>query len=68
VRFVCNGACPKDRVLKTPKGEPGLNYLCDGYKAFFTHIDQPMRIMAQLLRAGRAPAEIMQLGATPPVH
>ncbi len=58
-RFVCNGACPKDRILKTSNGEPGLNYLCDGYKAFFSHIDQPMKTMASLLRAGRAPAEIM---------
>jgi len=61
VRFVCNGACPKDRLLKTAQGEPGLNYLCDGYQAFFTHIDGPMRTMAQLLRAGRAPAEIMTM-------
>ena len=28
-------------------------------KAFFTHIDQPMRTMAAELRAGRAPANIM---------
>jgi uncharacterized protein len=59
VRFVCNGGCPKDRLLTTPDGEPGLNYLCAGYKAFFTHIDRPMRIMAELLGQGRAPAEIM---------
>jgi uncharacterized protein len=59
VRFVCNGACPKDRVLKTARGEPGLNYLCDGYKAFFRHIDQPMKTMAALLRAGRPAADIM---------
>jgi uncharacterized protein len=60
VRFVCNGGCPKDRTLRTPDGEPGLNYLCDGYKAFFTHIDQPMQIMATELRAKRPPANIMQ--------
>jgi uncharacterized protein len=59
VRFVCNGGCPKDRILDTPDGEPGLNYLCDGYKAFFTYIDQPMRRMATELQAGRAPANIM---------
>ena len=59
VRFVCNGGCPKDRILLTPDGEPGLNYLCDGYKAFFTHIDSPMRRMAEELRAGRAPSNIM---------
>lgn len=52
VRFVCNGGCPKDRIRKTPAGEPGLNYLCAGYKAFFTHIDQPMRKMANVIRSG----------------
>jgi uncharacterized protein len=59
VRFVCNGGCPKNRVSRTPDGEPGLNYLCEGYKAFFAHIDRPMRIMAAELRAGRPPANIM---------
>lgn len=51
VRFICNGGCPKNRVLRTPEGEAGLNYLCEGYKAFFTHIDRPMRMMAAELRA-----------------
>jgi uncharacterized protein len=59
VRFACHGECPKNRFLETPDGEPGLNYLCAGYKAFFKHIDRPMRIMAELLRRDRAPAEVM---------
>jgi uncharacterized protein len=64
VRFVCHGGCPKNRFIETPDGEPGLNYLCAGYKAFFLHIDQPMRTMAELLRRNRAPAEIMHMLAT----
>ena len=61
VRFACHGECPKNRFIQTPDGEPGLNYLCAGYKAFFRHVDRPMRIMAELLRRDRAPAEIMQI-------
>jgi uncharacterized protein len=61
VRFACNGGCPKNRFIKTPDGEDGLNYLCAGYKYFFNHIDLPMRIMAYLLRQNRAPAEVMQI-------
>jgi uncharacterized protein len=62
VRFACHGGCPKDRFTLTPDGEPGLNYLCAGYKTFFHHVDRPMRMMSQLLRQGRAPSEIMTIG------
>lgn len=58
VRFACNGGCPKDRFVMTPDGEPGLHYLCQGYKAFFTHIDAPMKMMAGLVRSGRDAVEI----------
>jgi uncharacterized protein len=58
VRFVCNGGCPKNRLIETPDGAPGLNYLCAGYKAFFTHIDEPMRFMANELKHHRPPANI----------
>ena len=61
VRFACHGECPKDRFIGTPDGEPGLNYLCAGYKAFFTHIERPMRLMANLLENGEPPAQVMQI-------
>ena len=61
MRFACNGECPKNRFTLTPDGEPGLNYLCAGYQAFFNHIDGPMRIMADLLRQGRYADEVMAL-------
>ena len=58
VRFACNGECPRNRFTSTATGEPGLNYLCAGYLSFFTLIDGPMRLMAQLLRSGRYADEI----------
>ena len=59
VRFACNGECPKQRFLQTPDGEPGLNYLCAGYKLFFNHIDPYMQFMAAELRQQRPPANVM---------
>ncbi len=63
VRFACNGGCPKDRFATSPYGESGQHYLCPGYKDFFHHIAQPMKAMAELLRAGEAPADLMAVYA-----
>ncbi len=60
VLFACYGECPRNRFITTPSGEAGLNYLCEGYKAFFLHIGQSMQTMAQLVRSGRYADEIMQ--------
>lgn len=61
VRFACHGECPKNRFLETPDGEPGLNYLCAGFKDFFHHVDRPMRMMIDLMRSGRYASDVMQL-------
>lgn len=51
VLAMCHGGCPKDRFLQTPDGEEGLNYLCAGYKRFFTHC-QPFIAQLAALRQG----------------
>jgi len=58
---ICNGECPKNRLIKTPDGQEGLNYLCQGYKAFFKHADRSMRIMAELIRSGKQAEEVMKI-------
>lgn len=58
--FACNGECPKHRFINTPDGEPGLNYLCSGYKKFFSHIGPNMREMAALVQKGRPASDIME--------
>ncbi len=57
--FACNGECPKHRFVKTPDGEEGLNYLCQGYKYFFNHIDDGMNFMTNELKNKRPPANVM---------
>jgi uncharacterized protein len=61
VLFACRGECPKNRFRSTPEGEPGLNYLCEGYRTFFHGIDAPMKVMVRLYKSGRSPAEVMEV-------
>lgn len=52
--LLCNGECPKNRFVKTPDGQPGLNYLCPGIQRFLTYAEPALdRIVAKL----RAPTE-----------
>jgi uncharacterized protein len=61
VRFACHGECPKNRFLTTPDGEPGLNYLCAGYKSFFNHADRSLKILAGLIQRRLPATKIMDL-------
>ncbi len=59
-RSSCNGGCPKNRFVRY-NGEDNVNVLCEGYRAFFAHINRPMRIMAQALERELAPSMVMTL-------
>jgi uncharacterized protein len=58
--FTCRGECPKNRFAMTPDGEPGLNYLCEGYRMFFLHINKPMKFMVRELQNNRPPSNVMK--------
>jgi uncharacterized protein len=55
---LCNGECPKNRIIKTPDGEPGLNYLCAGFKMFYKHSEPYFDFMARELQYKRLPANV----------
>lgn len=55
----CWGGCPKHRFTRTASGQPGLNYLCEGYARYFATATPVMERIATLLRAGRDPREVM---------
>ena len=61
VRGMCHGGCPKDRIIRTPDGEAGLNYLCAGYKDFFKHSLPYVARWADLLRSGQRPEGLMAI-------
>ena len=61
MEFACHGECPKNRFEKDKYGEPGLNYLCQGYYQYYTHVAPYMDFMKQELLAQRPPANIMNV-------
>lgn len=57
--FACHGECPKNRFLKDRYGNPGLNYLCKGYRQYFEHVAPYMDFMNRELNNNRPPANVM---------
>lgn len=58
-QFACHGECPKNRFVRDKYGNPGLNYLCQGYYRFFEHVSPYMDFMKNELENHRAPANVM---------
>jgi len=62
-RFACHGGCPKSRIAETTDGQSGLNWLCEGYLAFFEHVKPYMDYMANELTNNRPPANVMRFAS-----
>ena len=58
--FACHGECPKNRFVRDRYGEPGLNYLCEGYHKFLNHVAPYMDFMKREFENQRPPANIMK--------
>jgi uncharacterized protein len=59
VLTACRGGCPKHRFARTYDDEPGLHYLCAGYRKFFLHIRKYLRAMTTLLENGLPVSYVM---------
>lgn len=64
VEFACHGECPKNRFTRDKYGNPGLNYLCKGYRQFFEHVKPYMDFMNGELDAKRPPSNVMNFVAS----
>ncbi|MFN8256520.1 MAG: anaerobic sulfatase-maturation protein [Bacteroidales bacterium] len=61
---LCHGECPKNRIINAPDGEPGLNYLCAGFKKFYRHTEPYFNFMANELMNKRSPANVKNWAAS----
>lgn len=59
--FACHGECPKNRFVRDRYGNPGLNYLCEGYKMFYKHVAPYMDYMKKEYMNQRPPANVMKV-------
>ena len=57
--FACHGECPRNRFAVSADGEEGHNFLCKGYRRFFSHVAPYMDFMKKCLQNGEAPAKVM---------
>lgn len=64
VEFACHGECPKNRFTRDKYGNPGLNYLCKGYRQFFEHVKPYMDFMKGELDTKRPPSNVMNFVAS----
>lgn len=58
--FACHGECPKNRFVNDRYGNPGLNYLCSGYRHFYEHVAPYMDFMKKEFLNQRPPANVME--------
>lgn len=58
--FACRGGCPKHRLAKSPDGDPGLNYLCEGFKKFYHYVNPSMKRMVDFIHRGIPIYKIME--------
>ena len=56
----CWGGCPKHRFIRSDDGEPGLNYLCQGYYHFFSHSVPWLKAISQIVQSGKPASEILR--------
>ncbi len=54
----------RNRLIRTPDGEPGLNYLCSGLRRFFKHVLPAVERIADNIRKAEKVAQIGR--AAPP--
>jgi uncharacterized protein len=59
--FACHGECPKNRFVPDRYGNPGLNYLCEGYHRFFEHVAPYMDFMRNEIIHQRPPTNVMRM-------
>lgn len=61
VRLICNGGCPKHRIIPFKDEKFKHNYLCQSYQNFFRQTAPIMNQMRYIIQNGGLAEDIMQL-------